>query len=187
MVGAVNDQIIMPKLIVIVPDNDIIQYIARIKAGFSRSVARMLDWLMKEHNRIIDSMKDHLPMKAKKNGYPQIMWIAPPYHVGFGKRNNDKRECFNKMLEEVAKTHSDTSVLHLKKVWEPENNNLFLKEQYRYTTKGLKTYWEAVDRTVKFCDTTILRRVTKQEFKNSQYNRYKWTKPKTTNKDVKEH
>ena len=61
--------------------------------------------------------------------------------------------------------HLDVSVLHLKKIWNPEDSKLFIEESNRFTALGFQTYWEAIDCTVKFCDTTILRRVAKLEFK----------------------
>ena len=69
LVGAMNQNqdILLPKLIVIVLDADLAHYICDyFKKGFTRSLGKAIDWLMHEHNRAILAMKDLLPHKAKK-------------------------------------------------------------------------------------------------------------------------
>ena len=122
----------------------------------------------------------------KRIGQPQVVWIELPYHDNFN--NNCLRECFNKALNDTAKLHEGVAVFQLKKVWDPVDTNLYLRDADRFTALGLRSYWEAVDKTVRFCDTTIMRRIAKTEFKNSfpvlnaqrkpeGQDRYRWRAP----------
>ena len=167
LVSALNENKYLPKLIVMVPDDDFISFL-RKKEDIEYLSGRMTDWLMTQIDRAIESKKEFLQAKSKRNNFPHIIWIEAPNHIHFP--NNELRDIFNNNLRLVGKTHPNVSVLQLKKIWETENTNLYLKEADRYTSKGLNKYWEAVDRLVKFADTTIIKRITKAEFKNGNDN-----------------
>ena len=45
--------------------------------------------------------------------------------------------------------------LLLKKIWNSEDNSLYLRDSHRFAATGYMTYWMAVDRTIKFWDTAL--------------------------------
>ena len=61
----------------------------------------------------------------------------------------------------MAKYHENITVLKLKKGWNPDDSTLYVREARCYTYEGLSTYWQAVDKTVKFCDTILLKKFEK--------------------------
>ena len=73
------------------------------------------------------------------------------------------RSKFNRALNTAASFHDNTHVLELKKGWDMRDSSLFLKEESRYTSTGLTTYWEAVDKTVKYTDTILFKKLEKRE------------------------
>ena len=169
LANALEQQVFLPKLIVLVPDDDILCYLVDKlgilnKDKISYASTKLLDWLMKEHDKLILQQKDNLPLKSKKYNFPQIVWIEAPLHDGFF--NNELRAEFNNCLKKVGALHNNVSVLELKKIWDQHDSSLYLEEAQRYTSIGFRTYWDAVDRTLRFCDTTIIRRVMKAEFKD---------------------
>ena len=168
LVGAIRDQKLFPKVIIMVPDMDIINYLLQRNAANSYVMGKTLYWLMNEFCKIISGYKDHLPPKAKKATYPHIIWIQAPCHNSFPKAYNDLRQKFNLCLSKMGKLHLNTSVLELKKIWDPEDSTLVLPGSETLTAKGRVTYWEAVDRTVKYCDTTTLRKEAAKEFKDRE-------------------
>ena len=131
---------------------------------------------MNEHTRIVEAQKEYLPAKAKRANYPHFLWIQLPYHKNF--RNNKLKNSFYKCMDIVGK-----------KVWEENNSNFFVSDAQRYTAEGLNKYWETIDHTVRFCYTTILKRIAKLEIKASEfatreYQRidwYEWTKKNDRN------
>ena len=66
LVGTIAEQIYWPKLIVLVPDNNIITYYKHTKAGAEHGYGKLLNWIMQEHNQIVQTYKELLPDKAKK-------------------------------------------------------------------------------------------------------------------------
>ena len=176
MAKAISEQIYLPKMVVIMPDDDIIMQINEGKylLGMTKEYEKAINWIMSEHSKIITAHKEKLPAKAKKEHLPHIIWIEAPRHVNFS--NNFLRDKFNLALQVAAKLNQDVSVMQLKKVWDKRNMSLFIKESNRFTAEGLQTYWEVVDHMVKFADSTILKRIANMEIKKPFNNdKYHWS------------
>ena len=165
LVEAITKQVLLPKIIVFVPDDDIIVFLNYVEYGISKCLGRIVDWIMREHNRIIESYKEYLPLKAKKYSYPQLIWIKALTHDNFN--NNLMLQKFNYALSTQAQNHEHTWALQLKKIWDPHNHSLFNKEDNKYTVEGIKTYWEAVDKTLKYADTILLKKPNKPKASQS--------------------
>ena len=170
----------LPKLIIVVPDNDIIRLFEEFE-GISKPLSCILNYIMTEHERCIGSFKEMLPAKSLKADYPQILWLHAPQHDNFA--NNSQRFKFNKCLDEVSKLHSNVSTFMFKKVWDPKNGNFYLKESGRFTADGLRAYWETADRTARYFDSVILKKCEKRKNLNKSFNagsatydRFRWQK-----------
>ena len=147
-----------PKLIIVVLDDDIIKVIGEdSQNALSASYSRVLNYIMNEYARCISTYKEFLPVKCLKTRYPHIIWIQCPEHENFS--NNSQRFEFNHCLQEIIHFHPNVSTLELKKVWNTKNGNLYIKECQRYTAEGYRDYWEAVDRTVRYCDSIVLKKL----------------------------
>ena len=121
---------------------------------------------MSEYTKIVEMQaRDYLPPKARKQGYPCFIWISPPQHKGFW--NNELREQFAKSLEKMGNLHDNVEILQLKKVWDPENSSLFLGREGRFTPEGLRFYWEAVDKAVRYADTIYFKKMFQKKVKSS--------------------
>ena len=150
---AINGEPLLPRAIVVVLDDDLINTINIDSFGMSLACGKILHYLFSEFHKIISARKDMLHLKAKRPHYPEVIWINPPFHSGFG--NNAQRNKFTKAFDTTAAIYNDTWSLKLKRIWDPQSSDLFLKEANRFTAKGLMTYWMAVDRTMKFWDTAL--------------------------------
>ena len=150
----------LPKIVIVVPDDDIIKAldIADI-CGLSKPIGRVLNFIMTDHEHAIAAFKDYLPSKSVKNDYPQILWIQPPLHDNF--TNNSGRYKFNKCLEETTKFHSNVHALSLKKVWNPQDPELF--SEGHYTASGYQAYWEAIDKTTRYFDSIVLKKADRKK------------------------
>ena len=140
---------------------------------------------MTEYERGVASFKENLPAKSSRDSYPNFLWIKPPYHDNF--ENNSERFKFNKALDDACKFHKNVHALELKKVWDSKNSKLYSTSHTKFTSEGLYKYWEAVDRTVRYCDSILLKKREKTAKKLSNTtgqnahaapDRYKWHNPK---------
>ena len=71
------------------------------------------------------------------------------------------RDDFNRALSDVVKLHDNNSVFRLKKIWDSEDTNFYLRDANRFTNEGLNAYWAGVDKTIQFCDNTLLKKLQK--------------------------
>ena len=74
LVGAINDRTILPKLMVIIPDDDLINYFLS-KGGWNtvRAYRKLLNNIMTFHERVIAAHKEFLPAKAKVENFPHLV------------------------------------------------------------------------------------------------------------------
>ena len=156
MVTGIQEHKYLPKFVIVVIDDDLIRYINYPQYGISEALGKLVNWVMSEFNRIVAAQKDFLPKKARKPDQPHFMWIEAPYHISF--QNNSLRAKFNRALQNMAKFNESHMVMQLKKGWIENDGNLFNGENRRYTVDGLKAYWLAVDKTVRYVDTIYLRK-----------------------------
>ena len=156
---AIQGEVLLPKLIVVVLDDDLINFFDYPDTGISKSLGKLIDHLMKEFNKLVAIQKEFLPKRARKPSYPSIIWIEAPLHNNFA--NNAERVKFNRELNNVVRFHEHSYVLKLKKIWDPSDTSLYAAEYSRYTNEGLTSYWIAVDYTIKFMDTILLKKTRK--------------------------
>ena len=181
----------LPKIIVVVPDDDIINSLkdkdhGYPTAGLPKAFSRLVKFVMNGYERNLASFKEKLQNKNKKEGYPQFLWILAPLHEKFD--YNSEREKFNRCVEDMSKFRANVISLELKKVWDAKDGSLV--ERNKLTTDGMRSYWEAVDKTVCYCDSATLKKkyqkkTTKQLPNHDQndHNKYRLQNPKIE-KDV---
>ena len=119
----------LPKLIILVPDDDIVKNIKSSEAMMI-TIGMVSEWITREVLRAVESDKEMLPDKCKCATTPQIMWIAPPTHKYFGTSNNKKREVHTKCLERIAKKHDTVHTLRIIKCWNHDDSNAFIYDSY---------------------------------------------------------
>ena len=163
---AIQKNVLLPKLLVIVLDDDLIKFLSTKKINITTdSVGDTVNKLMKQLERLVKSQKEFLQKRSKKINYPQIVWIQAPTHTNF--RNNSEREILNESMIHMAKLQEFTTILELKKIWDPEDSNLFLYESERFTAVGYSTYWKAIDCTIRYADTILFKKLDSKKKKHS--------------------
>ena len=142
----------LPKLIVVIMEDSVLEYLKLNDFGLAEAYQIMFEWLVKEYYRGILSMKEKLPTKASREGYPHVLFVAPTVHNLYA--NDNRRRKFTLAMEKVARESNkfkNMSVLRLKQVWDPEDRNLYLKFNKMLSEEGFRTYWKALDKSVKYC------------------------------------
>ena len=81
-VKAIAENILLPKLVVVITDADIIDAVQYRDYGVSDIYGRLIHWLSAELNKITKIHKDRLPVKAVRCNYPSFVWISPPPKFG---------------------------------------------------------------------------------------------------------
>ena len=150
LVVALNRTVVMPKIIMIVLEDDIIKTIDHKDHSLGKHYERRIKWLMSQYRRIIESFLEKLPLKCKREGWPKFLWVSPTLHKNY--KNNVERKKFTQTLESNALITEKTTALRVRNGWDFEDNNLFLNDQQRFTVEGLASIWSAVDQVLEFYD-----------------------------------
>ena len=156
LVHAYNTQLKLPKWIIVIFEDDIIKRynFKDAESGYYR----LLKWLMNEFNKVTETFRDQLPIKAKKHGWPHFMWLEATRHSSDTKEGRQLRRSFTNAQLAIQKIFDNVVTLHFKQVWD-ENEAAYYNErdQGRMSDSGLRAYWRAVDKTVKFGDAKLTR------------------------------
>ena len=67
----------LPKMLLIVLEDNIIQFLKYNDYGVTEMFGRVLEFMAKNIRSIIDEFKSKIPPKAKRVEHPQIIWIVP--------------------------------------------------------------------------------------------------------------
>ena len=145
----------MPRFIIIAFEDDVIEDIHFNDFGLKVLYGEILDWLMTEIKQILANYRQYLPSRAKRDGYPQVIWIAPSIHISY--TNNNKRSKFADSLRSVIELFNDATVFKLKKPWNEIDQEFYMYAPQRLSPHGARTYWLAVDDIVKKCDEALAR------------------------------
>ena len=166
LVNAFNEHEQLPKVIVVVLDDDVVKYVKTTNPEATALVIdRITQWLIREFDRSIFTAKYFLPQKAKKADEPHVLWIAPGTHKYFGDLNNKKRIYQTDSLESFVKVKENMTILKMIKFWDHEDSSFFIYDSYRFTAQGLKNYWLAIDSAIRFWSVAI---APKLKFKNKK-------------------
>ena len=151
LVDALNERLKLPKIILVVVDDDMIIDTKHPKSGISLILGKNLEYLLGEMFRLITTRKDQVAQKCKKAKEPQIIWIKAPNHINLYDGTNRKK--FNNCLEASLPFYTDMCYLKLKDRWDFKRKQLC--KNNKFTAEGLSSYWESIDSGVKYWTSKI--------------------------------
>ena len=163
LVTAMNQAKYTPKIIAFILENDVSNTVltgntVEISPDILRNTfEKLIKYLIRETERLRECFLENLPSKAKKqDDMPYILWVISTQHKNYP--DNARRKIFSTALINSTKGKENSITLQLKQIWDQWDNNLFASHNHCFTESGFYTFWEAVDRTIRFCDSTIERR-----------------------------
>ena len=143
---AINKYCLLPKIILIVLDRDVINLVKVDNFGMSLIFGSLIDWIAREFDRMVQAQKDRLPNRAVLIDHPKFIWMAPPLNINFF--DNKQRDKFSKALANVVNFHPDMTTMHLVKGLNYGDSSIFVKEAKRFSNEGLAKYWSSIDSAV---------------------------------------
>ena len=140
LTAGINSQTLLPKAVVVVVDDDILDAITHYKDGISYLIGKAFEWLANQMHQAVSSHKERLPSKARKFKYPTILWALIPYHDIYGHYNEFKAK-YNKAVKHIVSLFREMDTLSLKS-WIPSELSYF--SDGRINAFGLSSYWQSV-------------------------------------------
>ena len=84
LVNAINKCTLLPKLVVIVLENELINSAMSAETqDYNKDYSRRLKWLLNEYRKIIDTINDYLRPNCRKTDYPKFIWINATKHKNY--------------------------------------------------------------------------------------------------------
>ena len=86
------DSASIPKMIVVILEDDLINYINYDDYGVTALYGRILDTLSRDLSAAVNKFREFLPQRAKKDAWPQFVWILPSTHNNYERNENALRK-----------------------------------------------------------------------------------------------
>ena len=156
----------IPKIIVVVPENDLIKAVKVHGSASYFQYAKSIEWVADEHVKIIDYYKKYATAKQLKNRryWPFYLWIYASVHSRY--EDYSKRIRFNKALEDTSKVHARMSVLKPVQQWDSEDSSLVSNIDKQLTGNGWTALWNAIDCAISYFDTRIIPHIVESKMRS---------------------
>ena len=141
----------LPGHILILPDWDIIKHIGHYKYGFSIIAEKILQWLVTNISRAVESRKDDLAnvkTGATVHSEPKLIWVATINRIGCYDKALSVRSKFNSILEDVLGDFDGHYIVNMSK----KMSKGAFYSQHGITQSGATRYWLEIDKTLKELD-----------------------------------
>ena len=158
LVETINQQLLLPKAIILVLDDDMLDELDHYKTGITTSIGQLVEWLANQLHRIITNYKEAMPSKSHKFRYPTLLWCLIPQHTVYDQYNGSKAK-FNKSVLCTIQLFHEMTALELT-LW--KEDNLDYCENGTLSATGLTTYWQAINRAFELWDWEQMKQKTQQ-------------------------
>ena len=148
---ALNDFLRMPKIVIMVPEFDLLRFISFYEQGTSEVMESILTWMVTNIQRAVQSRKDMLLHKNKGSvapGQPNFVWVKVIDNFKSDKAALALRHKFNRALEKVIADKKSHFIMDVSEV--VRDINLYNKNGLN--GDGRVQYWMAIDRRLKLFD-----------------------------------
>ena len=104
---ALNSKVYLPAYVVIVFDDDLIEYLGHKKFKVASMYGQWIEFLAKTFHEMLQLEFDHLSECARPDEPTQLYWLEAVTHHNFAPENTQCREIFNNCLDSVLKIYED--------------------------------------------------------------------------------
>ena len=152
LVKALNQTLKLPKLVVVIPDDDILRYVFEDTEECKRLTKTAIRWVVNQMIRAVDAKKDN--MSRRKPGAvmakePKFIWIKMFDRISSRERLYDYREMYNECLETLLAEKEEHYILDV---------NVHLQESGLFDSgdclnaHGRKIFWIELDKGIERFD-----------------------------------
>ena len=146
-IHALNTKHYLPAYMVVLLDDDLIQYMGYSKFKVASLYGPWIEYLSELFTESFLNRRNDLPRKARPDDITQVYWVEPVGHANFDYIDQQLRDKFSKCLEVNAKAFDSMRVLKLRD-WDKNDDNLV--HNNKITKLGLSVYWRSLDASFEF-------------------------------------
>ena len=148
LISAMRRESTVPKMVLVVLEDDLINYVAYDDFGVSALYGKLINSLAGDMRAAAaEFKKKYLPAKATKQNWPQFIWVTPSMHVNYA--NNTLRKKFGTEIEKMLDFFNDTHAFRYgRNDWDCDRQHLVSAETKLITNNGARRLWRAIDKIV---------------------------------------
>ena len=112
IVNAINSNIKLPRILVVIPDMDVLKEVSYDRTGASKIIGDCINFFVEAVSRLVDTRKEDLRSAkpgAINSGEPKIIWLKVLTRPGFSQSVIENKAKFNAILEETLTNHRSRS------------------------------------------------------------------------------
>ena len=148
-----NDNKKLPRILLVVPDRDILEYINYYQSGKSHIIGSSIKWLVNNIDCTVTCKKEnlkHLCPGAIAAAEPKIIWIkmlTRSYHPYLSQKKpvDNLVHIYNKILEEILSTRQGHFILDVNTEMQGLSSFTINRQLSRY---GKVKFWREVDKII---------------------------------------
>ena len=156
LVSAMSREATVPKMILIILENDLIDYLQYNDFGVSSMFGQIISNMASDMIQATKIFKEkYLPKKAFKKSWPQFIFVLPSTHVNY--RDNTLRRKLATEMEKMLIYHPEAHAYKFPRAdWDYERHHL-VSENTGITEVGQRRLWRAVDKIIAAADEIIFK------------------------------
>ena len=173
LIQALNENKMLPRLVVFMPGQDLSRYIDSLKSGISFISGGTLYWLINEVTKVISCRKEDL-FQIKPGAVfasePKIIWVAAIAQWNASMEEQYVCEKFNAVLSELVSEKKDHYVIDIGEVI---NNASYFTVAGHLNVDGRIRFWKEINYKIKGFDQhkVSLKPMSKHEQKATNFSR----------------
>ena len=143
----------LPKIIAVILEDDLIRYVDYNDFGVTSVYGQIFNYIIEEvRSAIIEFKYGILPVKARRDAYPQIIWFLPTLHCNYHPSDNTLRKKLIGEMENQIKYQTQMHTVHVNTTWTYDNLNLVNKYEHRMSPLGLAKFWNDFDNKIAYAN-----------------------------------
>ena len=152
LVKALNDAKELPRIILVIPDWDILKAIDHETFGIKLLLDDSLNWIVSKMNKAIESKKDN--MRRRKPGsvlpaQPKVIWVQMFNRITMRSQLMAHRSKFNTVLEKHLAIHMNHYIMNINSAMQ---DTTFFDSKNRINSYGRAQFWLEIDQQIELFD-----------------------------------
>ena len=149
LVKALNDAVLLPRIILVIPDDDLLHEIGKLRVGTEAMIIieKVVSWVMTEMEHAIQSKKEELRKKKPGSittGEPKVIWIKMIKRYNACNNLMQVRNTYNEIVEKCLLNKTGHYIMDV--IDKMTDQSYFLPQTpYSLTNDGKARYWREVD------------------------------------------
>ena len=171
LVKAVNKQVVLPKAIIYIMEQEFIDDLQHYGPGISHLLGKCVEYIANQTHRVITAHKEKLPSKSRKFKYPAILWATMPEHYDW-KEMNQYRNKYNVIIQTTTSLFREMEILKL--TWDDCDRGYFTR--MKLNARGRTSFWISVNEAFEAWDKLQMKLAKIPSCGNASTTNKKWKK-----------